>query len=166
MQDFGRNAQRTFGLGGVTMIFCLETANEYNSEFELITSLMQHCDALKANGDWFRGKCFTCYSDYGTKYKVQFKYDGGKFTSVEVRREKMLIPNFVFPYWLKNAEKNLFFRAKDDMLQFLRTTDQETFTLQTTSETLLSKSGTITTFEVKFDAKTNVLVVGGKNYPI
>lgn len=148
------------------MIFCLEIATEYASEFELITLLMQHCNDLKANGDWFRGKGFTCYSDYGTKYKVQFKYDGGKFTSVEVRREKMLIPNFVFPYWLKNAEKNMFFRTKDEMLQYLRATDNEIFTLSTTSETLLSKSGTISTFEVKFDTKLNTLVVGGKNYSI
>lgn len=148
------------------MIFCLETATEYASEFELITQLMQHCNNLKANGVWFRGKEFTCYSDNGIKYKVQFKYDGGLFSAVEVNRAKMLTPTFVFPFWLKNAEKNMFFRTKDEMLQYLRTTDNETFTLSTTSETLLSKSGTISTFEVKFNTKLSTLVVGGKNYSI
>lgn len=167
MQDFGRNAERTFGLGGVTMIFCLETVNEYNSEFELVTSLMQHCDALKANGDWFRGKCFTCYSDYGTKYKVQFKYDGGKFTSVEVRREKMLIPNFVFPFMLTAPDFKKFFRCREDMIKFLMERgDGIEYELTTTSETMLNNKGVLTPFDIKYTAADNSLIVDGKKYQL
>lgn len=146
----------------------LELPNvDAHSEPEIISAILSDCYARKVNGEYFRGKGFTAYTEDGDKYHIKVAFNGKTLQSVTVFKSPMQIPIFCFPFMLTAPDFKKFFRCREDMIKFLMERgDGVEYELTTTSESMTNPKGVLTPFNIKYTAADNTLIVDGKKYQL